>query len=292
MNERQDLPPARRVKRFRELAFACTLIFCAFIAVAFIVRLIKDLPYQRALKLLDEGRYQECYQSLERIWVQGEIDVFPLMDAMVAFKEYNAGNVKEARRRLVQWSNGRRMQQARYLPAKYEEKILDLQARVNNEYDQIVAEEEKERARKQELERERYQQEKADAREKLKDQWPYIGMPETYISLTRLGEYARFSEFDQSGKHYRYYYFTDAKGKVTASVNCSNNVVIYVVDWINNRRRNRNNTWKSLAVKRSSSSETDPYNAKDYMNEEDFYDDHYDDFFDYYQAEEYWRDHQ
>lgn len=36
---------------------------------------------------------------------------------------------------------------------------------------------------------------------------------------------------------------------------------------------------------------SDPYNAKDYRNEEDFYDDHYDDFFDYYDAEQYYRDH-
>jgi len=36
---------------------------------------------------------------------------------------------------------------------------------------------------------------------------------------------------------------------------------------------------------------SDPYNAKGYRNEEDFYDDHYYDFFDYYDAEQYYRDH-
>ena len=35
----------------------------------------------------------------------------------------------------------------------------------------------------------------------------------------------------------------------------------------------------------------DPYNAKDYGNEEDFYEDHYDDFFDYYDAEDYYMEH-
>ncbi|MGN1421164.1 MAG: hypothetical protein ACI4XC_06595 [Eubacterium sp.] len=35
----------------------------------------------------------------------------------------------------------------------------------------------------------------------------------------------------------------------------------------------------------------DPYNAKDYGNEDDFYEDHYDDFFDYYDAEDYYREH-
>ena len=35
----------------------------------------------------------------------------------------------------------------------------------------------------------------------------------------------------------------------------------------------------------------DPYNVNDYASEEDFYDDHYDDFFDYYDAEDYYNDH-
>ena len=35
----------------------------------------------------------------------------------------------------------------------------------------------------------------------------------------------------------------------------------------------------------------DPYDAKDYTNAEDFYDDHYDDFFSYYEAEEYYEEH-
>lgn len=37
--------------------------------------------------------------------------------------------------------------------------------------------------------------------------------------------------------------------------------------------------------------DNDPYNAKDYSNEEDFYYDHYDDFFDYYDAENYYNEH-
>ncbi len=35
----------------------------------------------------------------------------------------------------------------------------------------------------------------------------------------------------------------------------------------------------------------DPYNAKDYANEEDFYEDYYDDFYDYDEAEEYYNEH-
>ena len=35
----------------------------------------------------------------------------------------------------------------------------------------------------------------------------------------------------------------------------------------------------------------DEYNAADFGNPEDFYDEHYDDFFDCYDAEDYWNEH-
>lgn len=43
--------------------------------------------------------------------------------------------------------------------------------------------------------------------------------------------------------------------------------------------------------KSGGSSRDDEYNAADFGNAEDFYDEHYDDFFDYYDAEDYWNEH-
>ena len=40
-----------------------------------------------------------------------------------------------------------------------------------------------------------------------------------------------------------------------------------------------------------SKSDDDPYDVNDYSNAEDFYYDHYDDFFDYYDAEDYYNEH-
>ena len=42
---------------------------------------------------------------------------------------------------------------------------------------------------------------------------------------------------------------------------------------------------------KSGSEREDEYNAADFGNAEDFYDEHYDDFFDYYDAEDYWNEH-
>ncbi len=47
-------------------------------------------------------------------------------------------------------------------------------------------------------------------------------------------------------------------------------------------------TWKSKATPKK---DDDPYNVNDYSNEEDFYDDNYDSFFDYYEAEDYYKEH-
>lgn len=288
-------PPARKVKGFKELALICALIACVFVAVVLIVRGINNRPYLEALKLFDEGKYQESIRALEDLWIHGEKDLFPIIDAVIAFREYDAGDVKEAHKRLEQWSEARRKQTARYLPAQYEKKILEFQARVDSEYEHMEAEERKERARQQELTRQRNQKAIEEARERLKDQWPYIGMPEAYISYTRLGSSASFRDLEKYDYPYRVYTYKDANGRETYAVTCKNHVVTDVWDKVNDRILTKNNTWKSRVSTRpasSASDSSDPYNAKDYTNEEDFYDDHYDDFFDYYQAEEYWRDHQ
>ncbi len=49
-------------------------------------------------------------------------------------------------------------------------------------------------------------------------------------------------------------------------------------------------TTKRYTTKKHTTTKSDPYNAKSYSNEEDFYYDHYDDFFDYYEAEDYYDD--
>ena len=50
----------------------------------------------------------------------------------------------------------------------------------------------------------------------------------------------------------------------------------------------RSNTSESVKAKGSSS---DPYDAKSYYHPDDFYYDHYDDFWDYEDAEDYWEEH-
>ena len=57
------------------------------------------------------------------------------------------------------------------------------------------------------------------------------------------------------------------------------------VDW--NRQKSQSSSSTFRPTSRPSAS-SDPYNARDYSGADEFYDDHYDDFFDYEDAEDYW----
>ena len=58
-----------------------------------------------------------------------------------------------------------------------------------------------------------------------------------------------------------------------------------------NSSNNNSSSYSFTPYRSPSKDDDDPYNAKDYSNEEDFYYDNYDDFFDYYDAEDYYNEH-
>ena len=53
----------------------------------------------------------------------------------------------------------------------------------------------------------------------------------------------------------------------------------------------KKSTYKSYSSKSQSSKSEDEYSAKDYVDADDFYYDHYDDFYDYEDAEDYYNEH-
>ena len=114
---------------------------------------------------------------------------------------------------------------------------------------------------------------------------PYIGLSEANIGKTALGTPSR-SEFidNKFGEGKLGYYFWDRDNKVLFVARTENGKVRSVTDM----RTVRGGGWD----KNTPLNPDDPYEVYDYSNPEDFYDDHYDDFIDYYAAEEYWEDHQ
>lgn len=120
---------------------------------------------------------------------------------------------------------------------------------------------------------------------------PYTGMKEEYIGRTALGtpsgpmkpHYENRNGSYMTVNEYEFY----RGGKVIFKVECvKDGCVISVEDY-------RKNPYKPFTLSESSSSgkKDDPYDAKNYADAEGFYYDHYDNFWDYEEAEEYFNEH-
>ena len=132
-------------------------------------------------------------------------------------------------------------------------------------------------------------QEKEAQEERIRAGIPYVGMSESYISQTSLGapsSKVRHNTDMKNGQVYtaNLYDFYNAEGKLVFTARCLRGVVKEVWD-------TRDNPVSWSGTTSGKHYVEDEYNASDYSHPEDFYDDHYDDFIDYYDAEEYWYDH-
>lgn len=151
-----------------------------------------------------------------------------------------------------------------------------------------------------EEEKQREQQFRAN----LKQQLPYVGMSEAYISQTILGKAGEVSQYNKTvdgEKRYctDYTWYVDNGKWLLFTAWVYNGAVIKV------HKFNDGVYWDGNTIlgtvggahsnysysKPSRTPDPDPYNASDYSHPEDFYYDYYDDFWDYEDAEDYWDEH-
>lgn len=159
------------------------------------------------------------------------------------------------------------------------------------EYEEYLAEKERlEKEEEAEKRKEEAEKRKKEA-ERIKKIVPYVGMSEYYIAKTILGNNFElihsFKMVDGLRENVNVYRFK--KGTtIIFYARCMRGQVISVNDY-------RDDPWETEGYTFSwSSEETDddaPYNAKDYYDPEDFYEDNYDDFWDYEEAEDYYYEH-
>ena len=130
---------------------------------------------------------------------------------------------------------------------------------------------------------------------------PYIGMPESAIEYTHLGkptEVESCVDFYRIKALHRWRKYRWQKNGVTifkatvwywdfANDKAVDGYVHDVCDW----RSDVTRRYVPPTTKKQTTPANDPYHAKDYSNEEDFYDDNYDDFFDFEDAEDYYNEH-
>lgn len=150
------------------------------------------------------------------------------------------------------------------------------------QYDEFLAEQKRQSEVKMKIEREK-------EAEILRNSVPYVGMSESQINSTSLGKYANVwhnTEIIKGSTRATANIYEFKKGNATIfQVRCLQGKVIKVWDYRDDPRVVDRSTPKKKSKKE------DPYNVNDYSSEEDFYDDHYDDFWDYEDAEDYYREH-
>lgn len=133
--------------------------------------------------------------------------------------------------------------------------------------------------------------------EKLPHSEPFIGMSELRIHDTRLGQ-----AYSITDEHYRQnggkrcwsrVYNFGSSDVITHKVKCADGVVESVEELpqpIKRPSATPRYTYNPHSL-HTPIPQDDPYNVYEYENEEDFYDEHYDDFLDYYDAEDYYNEH-
>lgn len=175
-----------------------------------------------------------------------------------------------------------------------ERKQLVLDAKTAYDLEQKRIREEQERLR---LEREAEKERKAHEAflRKIHEGVPYVGMPQAYIDDTSLGKHSDSytnTIIENNKKVKGTGYFWKKNGYQIFFAFCRYGKVVDVADQRNSieAQKQRKAENKKAAQTKKTSSE-DPYNAKDYGYASDFYEDHYDEFYDAIDAEDYWEEH-
>ena len=259
------------------------LVICAIIIIPillnaginFVKEKKQEYDYAKAVELYDKGEYGEAegiFLSMHDedyvTYYKDALDYCLLCYSHKAFNEENYivafGSASDAT--------------LEYATQEQKEQL--------NQYLQTVqalAEKQKEQER---FERKQYL-------EKIGKSVPFVGLSESDISFTALGKpsiFVRDEAIKKGEKYYisKLYDFID-HGTTIFTARCVDGVVIEVIDKRNNAQGSNGLTANRPSG--NSGDKSDPYDVNDYAHAEDFYHEHYNDFFDYEEAEEYYSTH-
>ncbi len=228
--------------------------------------------YSQAELLVQRGAYDEALDVLEGI-DDTYRNVKSLMFYSRAHLSYDLGKIPDANRNMFQCEYY--MASDETMPEEYE----SFRATVSAEY--------------QQYEKERQQKEIEAYRERVRTGVPFVGMAEADIANTSLG-----APSSKVGHNWEWVggervtaniYDFYQNGRVVFSARCLSGSVEQV--WDNRYKVVLPKAYSSGKSSKKKENEDDPLNAKDYLFPEDFYEDHFDDFFDFYDAEDYYYEH-
>lgn len=228
----------------------------------------KELIYKQAESNISLANYIKAKELLNQIKNKKYKDTEALLALCEAYDEYERGCSVDAYYAL-------HTVVFHYQNAEQMSTIEQFKAMLVAEYDNYVTQKEKER-----------QQEYYN---KLTNGVPFVGMSEANISSTILGfpsSKMRHNYEYINGERYvaNLYDFYDGSKKIFTA-RCVNGKVTEV--W---GERNTSSYVPNASSSKKTNKDSDPYDAKGYYHVDDFYYDHYDDFFDYEEAEDYYNE--
>lgn len=268
------------------LLVACGLV--ATVVMTVIGNKRNEEAYAKAEQLILNEAYDDALEILKKIEDKKIKDTVSLIRLCNAHIEYNDGNVRGAHYAIedIRFSYQNEEQLA---------KIEVFKEAVEKEYNEYLSEQAKKEAQRDEMLREFYS-----------DKVPYEGMSEKYIDYTLAGPHDEYIPPEERNVERgtvigSYRWKADGTDKTVLAVSCMDGEIISVSKYCEDTywtadgkphfHSKRSSSWSSSyssGSKKNNSTHNDPYNAKDYYDAEDFYDDYYDEFYDYEEAEEYY----
>ena len=234
--------------------------------------------YDHAIKLLEDGNYYEAEDVLLDFYPKEYKNSESLHNYAYARLCYNSGRIDDAHYYMENCHI------TDDVSGSLKSEIHDFRIKVNGELDAYLARKEAE--------------EKREYEKKISTGVPYVGMSESRIRDTSLGSPSsnvrhNSAVIGSEHKSANLYDFMNSSGMVIFSARCIDGKVVQVWDFRSSPHKpySEGNNNHASETKSSKKKDDDPYNAKDYGDVDAFYDDYYDDFADFDEAEQYYEEH-
>ena len=272
-NNKSKINPGAWIGLLLLAALFAYIIFCAVGSSKL------ESAYKKAQSLMAEGDYKQAGAVLETIKEKSPFDTEALLLICEAHNSYNVG--------YIDWAHWRMQEALKWYKSSYyytapegSEEFMQL---LESEYDDYLAREREKKEQETEV--------------KIKTGVPFVGMDESRIGDTILGKpsststyYAWRKYLGKTERHKGNSYYFKKDGNIIFVAYCMFGIVEEVEDY-------RNDPWVPYTPKKGStitydnSSDDDSPSVDGFSSPEDFYDWYYDEFFDYYEAEDYYYSH-
>ena len=264
-------------KRIIIVAIAVLLI----ISIPITNLIIKEVKYNNAVDYAKSGNYEQAAKTFYELDDYKYCDV--LSDYCYARVAYNEGDYESAYNLML----------GTYIYADKElsDEISELHDILDKKHNEKLKSDIK--------------QQESKEKEKALNGIPFVGMSADYLCSTKLGDWGDYFTnrkiVNGELEEYEVYCWYSKNGILLMRASVEHYTVTNVSKFNEDSCWNNDNLKPGIVpggTKKAKSNKkyqtttfVDKYNVNDYSNEEDFYDDHYDDFLDYYDAEDYYKEH-